>query len=201
MDGNQHRIDAFRAKTEVQSPKKGKRERSYLRSLLLIFVIVAIAATVVELRKPAADKAQTAFTDLVYQQMEAQKDELWLGKSTAQELLTKDGWITAADIDADVRRTAATLLGLPHVSFSDAPVLNWNGLKSEEAARLWDLWQAQPEGQLELDFINSQLVLHKQNKTLPGLGENLWMINGMYLLAVDDGTVGICLLSDLKNLD
>ena len=190
-----------RAKTEVQSPKKGKRERSYLRSLLLIFVIVAIAATVVELRKPAADKAQTAFTDLVYQQMEAQKAELWLGKSTAQELLTKDGWITAADIDADVRRTAATLLGLPHVSFSDAPVLNWNGLKSEEAARLWDLWQAQPEGQSELDFINSQLALHKQNKTLPGLGENLWMINGMYLLAVDDGTVGICLLSDLKNLD
>jgi hypothetical protein len=116
-------------------------------------------------------------------------------------LLTKDGWITAADIDADVRRTAATLLGLPHVSFSDAPVLNWNGLKSEEAARLWDLWQAQPEGQSELDFINSQLALHKQNKTLPGLGENLWMINGMYLLAVDDGTVGICLLSDLKNLD
>lgn len=201
MDGNQHRIDVFRAKTEVQSSKKGKRERSYLRSLLLIFVIVAIAATVVELRKPAADKAQTAFTDLVYQQMEAQKAELWLGKSTAQELLTKDGWITAADIDADVRRTAATLLGLPHVSFSDAPVLNWNGLKSEEAARLWDLWQAQPEGQSELDFINSQLVLHKQNKTLPGLGENLWMINGMYLLAVDDGTVGICLLSDLKNLD
>ena len=201
MDGNKHRIDVFRAKTEVQSPKKGKRERSYLRSLLLIFVIVAIAATVVELRKPAADKAQTAFTDLVYQQMEAQKAELWLGKSTAQELLTKDGWITAADIDADVRRTAATLLGLPHVSFSDAPVLNWNGLKSEEAARLWDLWQAQPEGQSELDFINSQLALHKQNKTLPGLGENLWMINGMYLLAVDDGTVGICLLSDLKNLD
>ena len=201
MDGNQHRIDVFRAKTEVQFPKKGKRERSYLRSLLLIFVIVAIAATVVELRKPAADKAQTAFTDLVYQQMEAQKAELWLGKSTAQELLTKDGWITAADIDADVRRTAATLLGLPHVSFSDAPVLNWNGLKSEEAARLWDLWQAQPEGQSELDFINSQLALHKQNKTLPGLGENLWMINGMYLLAVDDGTVGICLLSDLKNLD
>ena len=201
MDGNQHRIDVFRAKTEVQSPKKGKRERSYLRSLLLIFVIVAIAATVVELRKPAADKAQTAFTDLVYQQMEAQKAELWLGKSTAQELLTKDGWITADDIDADVRRTAATLLGLPHVSFSDAPVLNWNGLKSEEAARLWELWQAQPEGQSELDFINSQLALHKQNKTLPGLGENLWMINGMYLLAVDDGTVGICLLSDLKNLD
>lgn len=60
MDGNQHRIDVFRAKTEVQSPKKGKRERSYLRSLLLIFVVVAIAATVVELRKPAADKAQTA---------------------------------------------------------------------------------------------------------------------------------------------
>ena len=201
MDGNQHRIDVFRAKTEGQSPKKGMRERAYLRSLLLIFVIVAIAATVGELRKPAADKAQTAFTDLVYQQMEAQKAELWLGKSTAQELLTKDGWITAADNDADVRRTAATLLGRPHVSFSDAPVLNWNVLKSEEAARLWDLWQAQPEGQSELDFINSQLALHKQNKTLPGLGENLWMINGMYLLAVDDGTVGICLLSDLKNLD
>ena len=61
MNGNQQRVDAFRAKIEEQSPKKGKRERSYLRSLVMIFVIVAIAATVVDLRKPSADKAQAAF--------------------------------------------------------------------------------------------------------------------------------------------
>ena len=201
MNGNQQRVDAFRAKIEEQSPKKGKRERSYLRSLVMIFVIVAIAATVVDLRKPSADKAQAAFTDLVYQQMEVQKADFWLGEATAQELLQQEGWITGKDSDPDVRRTAADLLDLPHVSFSDASVLNWNGLKTEEAARLWDLWQMQPEEQSELDFINSQLAIHKQNKTLPGLGEDIWMLDDLYLLAVDGDTVGICLLSDLKHLD
>ena len=201
MNGNQQRVDAFRAKIEEQSPKKGKRERSYLRSLAMIFVIVAIAATVVDLRKPSADKAQAAFTDLVYQQMEVQKADFWLGEATAQELLRQEGWITGKDSDPDVRRTAAALLDLPHVSFSDASVLNWNGLKTEEAARLWDLWQMQPEEQSELDFINSQLAIHKQNKTLPGLGEDIWMLDDLYLLAVDGDTVGICLLSDLKHLD
>lgn len=201
MNGNQQRVDAFRAKIEEQSPKKGKRERSYLRSLVMIFVIVAIAATVVDLRKPSADKAQAAFTDLVYQQMEVQKADFWLGEATAQELLRQEGWITGKDSDPDVRRTAAALLDLPHVSFSDASVRNWNGLKTEEAARLWDLWQQQPEEQSELDFINSQLAIHKQNKTLPGLGEDIWMLDDLYLLAVDGDTVGICLLSDLKHLD
>ncbi len=198
---NQQRTEAFRARIEELSPKNGKRERSYLRSLLLIFVIVAIAATVVDVRKPSVDKAQAAFTDLVYQQMEEQKTELWLGKTSAQELLKQEGWITDVDSDPDVRRTAAALLGLPHVSFSDAPVLNWNGLKTEEAARLWELWQTQPEGQSEVDFINQQLTLHKQNRTLPGLGENLWVINDQYLLAVHENTVGICLLAELKHLD
>lgn len=201
MNGNQQRVDAFRAKIEEQSPKKGKRERSYLRSLVIIFVIVAIAATVVDLRKPSADKAQAAFTDLVYQQMEAQKADFWLGEATAQELLLQEGWITGKDSDPDVRRTAAALLGLPHVSFSDAPVLNWNGLKTEEAARLWELWQQQPEGQSEQAFISSQLTLLQQNKELPGLGENLWVIDDQYLLAVHEDTVGICPLSDLKHLD
>jgi len=201
MGDNQHRVDAFRAKIEEQSSKRGKRERSYLRSLLIIFVVVAIAATVGDLRTPAADKEQAAFTDLVYQQMEAQKNDFWLGTATAEWLLQQEGWITGADNDADVRRTAAALLGLPHVSFSDAPVLNWNGLKTEEAARLWNLRQEQPEGQDEREFINRQLMLHRQNKTLPGLGENLWLVDDQYLLAVHDGTVGICLLSDLKHLD
>ena len=201
MNGNQQRVDAFRAKIEEQSPKKGKRERSYLRSLVIIFVIVAIAATVVDLRKPSADKAQAAFTDLVYQQMEAKKADFWLGEATAQELLQQEGWITGKDSDPDVRRTAAALLGLPHVSFSDAPVLNWNGLKTEEAARLWELWQQQPEGQSEQAFISSQLALLQQNKELPGLGENLWVIDDQYLLAVYEDTVGICPLADLKHLD
>lgn len=201
MNGNQQRVDAFRAKIEEQSPKKGKRERSYLRSLVIIFVIVAIAATVVDLRKPSADKAQAAFTDLVYQQMEAKKADFWLGEATAQELLQQEGWITGKDSDPDVRRTAAALLGLPHVSFSDAPVLNWNGLKTEEAARLWELWQQQLEGQSEQAFISSQLALLQQNKELPGLGENLWVIDDQYLLAVYEDTVGICPLADLKHLD
>lgn len=201
MNGNQQRVDAFRAKIEEQSPKKGKRERSYLRSLVIIFVIVAIAATVVDLRKPSADKVQAAFTDLVYQQMEAKKADFWLGEATAQELLQQEGWITGKDSDPDVRRTAAALLGLPHVSFSDAPVLNWNGLKTEEAARLWELWQQQLEGQSEQAFISSQLALLQQNKELPGLGENLWVIDDQYLLAVYEDTVGICPLADLKHLD
>ena len=201
MNGNQQRVDAFRAKIEEQSPKKGKRERSYLRSLVIIFVIVAIAATVVDLRKPSADKAQAAFTDLVYQQMEAKKADFWLGEASAQELLQQEGWITGKDSDPDVRRTAAALLGLPHVSFSDAPVLNWNGLKTEEAARLWELWQQQLEGQSEQAFISSQLALLQQNKELPGLGENLWVIDDQYLLAVYEDTVGICPLADLKHLD
>lgn len=201
MNGNQQRVDAFRAKIEEQSPKKGKRERSYLRSLVIIFVIVAIAATVVDLRKPSADQAQAAFTDLVYQQMEAKKADFWLGEATAQELLQQEGWITGKDSDPDVRRTAAALLGLPHVSFSDAPVLNWNGLKTEEAARLWELWQQHPEGQSEQAFISSQLALLQQNKELPGLGENLWVIDDQYLLAVYEDTVGICPLADLKHLD
>lgn len=201
MNDHQNRTAAFRAGIEEASPKKGKRERSYMRSLVLIFVIVAIAATVSDLRRPKADKAQMDFTDLVYQQMEAQRAELWLGSTTAKELLTQDGWITGVDVDSDVRRAAATLLEQPHTAFNDAPVVNWELLKIEEAARLWEQWQSQPEGQSELDFINSRLALHKQNKTLPGLGENLWILNDLYLVAADGNLVGICPLSDLKYLD
>ena len=201
MYSNQNQNAAFQKKMEELYPTKGKRQKSYLRSLVLIFVIVAIAATIGDLRKPSADKEQAAFTDLVYEQMDAQKAQLWLGTATAQQLLQQEGWITGVDSDPDVRRAAATLLGLPHVSFNDAPVVNWSGLKTEEAARLWDAWQTHGEGQSELDFINSQLALHRQNKTLPGLGEDLWIVNDLYLLAVHDGTVGICLLEDLKHLD
>ena len=198
---NQNRTAAFQARIEELSPKKGRRERSYVRSLLLIFVIVAIAATVGDLRRPKADKAQMTFTDLVYQQMDAQKADLWLGGTTAKELLAQDGWITGVDVDPDVRRAAATLLGQPHTAFNDTPVTNWELLKIEEAARMWDLWQNQPQGQSELDFIDDQLALHKQNKTLPGLEENVWLVNDLYLVAADGNMVGICLLSDLKHLD
>ena len=201
MYDNQNRTAAFQARIEELSPKKGKRERSYVRSLVLIFVIVAIAATVGDLRRPKADKAQMEFTDLVYEQMDARKEELWLGGTTAKELLTQDGWITGVDVDPDVRRAAASLLEQPHTAFNDAPVVNWELLKIEEAARMWELWQSQPEGQSELDFINSQLAFHKQNKTLPGLDENLWILNDLYLVAADGNLVGVCLLSDLKHLD
>lgn len=201
MDKNQNKNAAFQAKMEELYPRKGKRQRSYLRSLMLMFVIVIIAATISDLRRPKADQAQAAFTDLVYRQMEEQRADFWLGTYTAKELLSQDGWIIGADSDPDIRRTAATLLGLPHGSFNDAPMLSWSGLKAQEAARLWDLWQTQTEGLSELDFIKSQLALQQQSKTLPGIGEDIWMINDLYLLAVDGDAVGICLLNDLKHLD
>ena len=201
MYDNQNRTTAVQARLEELSPKKGKRERSYVRSLLLIFIILAIAATVNDLRRPAVDTAQMNFSDLVYQQMEAQKADFWLGGMTEEALLAQDGWIIDSDSDPDTRRVAARLLDLPQTTFNDAPVLNWSGVKLEEAARLWELWQQQPEGQSELDFINGQLAQMQQNKTLPALGEDFWLLSDLYLVMVDGDTVGICPLSALKHLD
>ena len=201
MQGNRNQNAAFQAKMEELYPQKGKRERNYLRSLVIIFMIVAVAATVSDLRRPSADKAQTAFTDLVYQQMDVQKADFWLGEITAQELLSQDGWITQTDADPDIRRAAAALLDQPHTAFNNASVINWDMLKIEEAARLWDSWQSQPEGQSELEFINSQLAIHEQNKTLPGLGENVWVLDNQYLVAVHGDMMGICPLQDLKHLN
>ena len=56
MYSNQNQNAAFQKKMEELYPTKGKRQKSYLRSLVLIFIIVAIAATIGDLRKPSADK-------------------------------------------------------------------------------------------------------------------------------------------------
>lgn len=205
MENKPNTTEAFAAKVREHYPKqeqKETRKRSLTRSLVLLFVIVAIAATVRDLQLPNADKAQAAFTDLVYQQMEDQKSQFWLSGFTAEQLLLQEGWITENNEDPDIQRAVKRLL--QQQSPQTIIVRNWDMLKLEEAARLWDLWKETTPEQSEQDFISQQLTLHQQDKTLPGLGENLWTIStnvGEYLLAADGDLWGICPLSDLKHLD
>jgi len=192
-------------KVREANPEQGKKDfkaRSLTRSLVLFFVILAVAATVRDIRMPNADKAQAAFTDLVYEQMDAQKADFWLGETTAKELLVGAGWITESNGDPDIQRAVKRLL--QQNNLETIIVRTWNTIKLEEAARLWDLWEETAPQQTEQTFISQQLALQQQNKTLPGLGEDLWMIStdvGEYLLAADGDLWGICPLKDLKHLD
>ena len=71
---------AVENKIQEDHPKTGKREKDYLRSLIFLFIIVAIAATVADFRRePVLDGERQDFVILAEAAIEQRKADFWLG--------------------------------------------------------------------------------------------------------------------------
>lgn len=154
-----------------REPQKEKREKSMMRSLIFLFVIAAIAATVADFRRePVIDEGLSDFIVQAEQVMDAAKPDLWLGDMSPEELLQQGNWSTIADYPrSTLEDVAKKLLGTPAV------VYDWNGLKMEEIDRLWKAWETQAS-QADLNaYLADAAAKLVEEQNLPGLKSGLWL--------------------------
>ena len=177
--------------TEVSSSSKGPREKNFLRSLIFLFVIVAIAATVSDLRRePVVDDAKAAFVAQAEQAIESVKDDLWLGGMEAATLLEQGDWNKLNDYArSTLDDVAKKLLGTPAV------VYDWSALQMEEIDRLGKAWETAPQGDLNAYLAEAAEAL-VQAQELPGLESGLWLAvtpdGSRYILASVGEQWAIC---------
>ncbi len=199
MGTERHTVNAA-AETKAQegNPTKGVQKKSFLRSLVLLFVIVAIAATVADLRRePLLDGEKQDFVILAETAIEQRKADLWLGGDTADQLMARGNWSILNDYSRSTAEDAAQrLLGAP------ATLYDWRILKLEAADRLWQAWNAletKPEPETYLAGAVAALAAEQE---LPGLESSLWLaVTGdgeRYILAATDTLWAICPVEDLR---
>ena len=152
-------------------PRKEKREKSMMRSLVFLFVIAAIAATVADFRRePIINEDKSAFVSQAEQVMDAAKADLWLGDMSAEELMQLGNWSTIADYPrSTLEDVAKKLLHTPAV------VYDWNALKMEAIDRLWKGWETQT-AQTDLNaYLTDAVNALVTNQELPGLKSGFWL--------------------------
>ncbi len=181
-----------------REPQKEKREKSMMRSLIFLFVIAAIAATVADFRRePVIDEGLSAFIAQAEQVMDAVKPDLWLGTMAAEDLMQQGNWSTIADYPrATLEDVTKKLLGTPAV------VYDWNGLKMEAIDRLWKAWEAQTS-QADLDaYLADAAAKLVEEQNLPGLKSGLWLAvtpdGSQYILTTVGEQWAICSMDDLR---
>lgn len=185
-------------KAQKDSPIKGVRKRSFLQSLVFLFIIVAIAATVTDLRRePLLNDEKRAFVTLAEAALEQKKADLWLGGDTVEQLMARGNWSALDDYArATAEDAAQKLLGVPAVLY------DWTILKLETADRLWQDWSAletKPDPEAYLADAAAALAAEQE---LPGLESSLWLAvtaeGEYYLLAATDTLWAICPAEDLR---
>ena len=129
------------------------------------------------------------FNTYVFDLMEEYKPRyaLYDRLSDPKALLQEEYWKTTTASDA--QSAVQTLLG------EGCVIQNWEELKQAEADRLWQEWfYAEKEKRMDV-FIITELSLHIDNKTLPGLQDNTWLVTdwagAQYILAHADGIWGV----------
>ena len=183
---------AFENKVREAYPKNGKRENNMLRSLVFLFVILAIAATVSDFRRESViDEGLSAFIDQAEQMLDAARPDLWLGGVSAETLTEQGDWNKVDDYArATLDDVAKKLLGTPAV------VYDWSALKMEEIDRLWQVWEAQmTQGDLNA-YLTAAAEALVQAQELPGLESGLWLAvtpdGSRYILASVGEQWAIC---------
>ena len=152
-------------------PRKEKREKSMMRSLVFLFVIAAIAATVADFRRePIINEEKSAFVSQAEQVMDEAKAELWLGGMAAEELMQRGNWSTIADYPrSTLEDVAKKLLNTPAV------VYDWNALKMEAIDRLWKGWETQTAKTDLNAYLTDAVNALVTNQELPGLKSGFWL--------------------------
>lgn len=179
-------------------PRRERREKSMMRSLVFLFVIVAIAATVADLRRePVIDEGQSAFVSQAEQVLDAAKTDLWLGSVSAEDLTQRGNWTTMADYPRSTLEDAAKkLLGTP------AAVYDWDALKMEEIDRIWKAWETQTS-QTDLNaYLTDAVNALVNDQKLPGLKSGFWLAvtsdGRQYILTVMGEQWAVCPAEDLR---
>lgn len=180
-------------------PRKEKHDWRYLRSLLILFVLLAVILTIRETRNPplTIDSEKETFIAHAEQRVEAEKANLWPANSTPEQLMAVGDWHTIEDYKgSDLEGVARKLLDKP------GQVYDWDTLKMQEIDRLWQYWSAaQPKPDLDT-FLTEELAKLTAEGNLPGIGKNVWLVISWdydkYLLTIADGRWAICPVDDLK---
>ena len=179
------------AKAQESSSSKGPREKSFLRSLIFLFVIVAIAATVADLRSEhVVDDTKAAFVSQAEQAIDDVKADLWLGGLSAEALTEQGEW---NGVDDYARSTLDDVI--KKLLGTTAVVYDWNALKMEEIDRLWKAWEAAPQGDLNV-YLTDAVAALVEAQELPGLEGGLWLAvtpdGSRYILASVGERWAIC---------
>ena len=143
-----------------------------------------------------AAELQTDFNTCVFDRMEEYKPRYVLYDQLAdpKALLQEEGWQTTAA--ADGQSAVRTLLG------EGCTVQSWEKLKQAEADRLWQEWYYAEKYSRKDVFIITELSLHIDNKTLPGLQDNTWLVvneqGDQYILVRADDIWGVRLFAAMR---
>lgn len=189
---------AVENKIQEDYPKTGKREKDYVRSLIFLFIIVAIAATVADFRRePVLDGERQDFVLLAEAAIEQQKDDLWLGGETVEQLMARGNWSTLNDYSRSTAEDAAKkMLGV------SVTLYDWNILKLEAADRIWQDWSALETKPEQEPYLADAVAALAAEQQLPGLDSSLWLAvtaeGERYILAATDTLWAICLAEDLR---
>lgn len=185
-------------KAEEGNPTKGVQKKSFLRSLVFLFIIVAVAATVADLRRePLLDGEKQDFVILAEAAIEQGKAGLWLGGETVEQLMKQGDWSTVNDYSRSTAEDAAQrLLGV------SATLYDWRILKLEAADRLWQAWNALETKPDPAAYLADAVTGLTAEQELPGLESSLWLAvtdqGERYILAATDELWAICPAEDLR---
>ena len=183
------------AKVREVNPEQGKKDlhrRNPLLSLVLAFIIVAIAATVADFRRvPIMDEQKEVFVSQAEQAMDAAKPDLWLGDMTPQALMEQESCSTLKDYArSTMDDVTKKLLGSPAV------IYDWESLKMEEIDRLWQAWNEQTTQTDLTAYLADAVAELVAEQTLPGLESSLWLVvtsdGQRYILAAEGDLWGLC---------
>lgn len=111
-------------------------------------------------------------------------------------LLKQAGWELRASQAENEQDAASKLL------VGGGLVRSWDDLVQDECARMWEAWYYGAEDITANDYILREKGRHINDKTIPGLGENTWLVydgrGDKYILIHADGVWAARLLRDFE---
>lgn len=174
------------------------------RLLLSVITLAVMAAVLFFLFRPlfAGPSTEQQKKDWFYQytteKMVQFKPQYYLYEELADPaaLLNEAGWELRTVTAENEQDAANRLLG------GGGLVRSWNDLVLEECARMWETWYYGTEDITANDYILRENGRYIDDKTIPGLGENTWLVydgrGDKYILIHADGVWAARLLRDFE---
>lgn len=185
--------------TDLQQSRRdhGSRIAAHLAMLVGILLLLVLLLRPL-LGGSSEQEKQAFFYQYTAEKMTAYKPGYYLYEALSDPavLMEKGVWRAYGGQTDDPREAVAAWLGEGHT------VQSWEDLVAAESARLWDEWYYGTEDITSDVFILREIDRTRAGSSLPGLGENTWLVTdpeGVQHILVRSGKGwAICPLEELK---
>ena len=182
---------------EQSAKDHGSRIAAHLAMLIGVLLLLFLV-----LRPLFGSSTEQEKKDYFYQftaeKIAVRRSDLYLYDqlSTLETLSFEDGWMVCSENTDDPGEAAVKLIGSGYL------VRSWTDLVEAECERLWGEWYYGTEDITANDYILREKGRQIDDKTIPGLGENTWLVydgrGDKYILIHADDTWAAKRLKDFQ---